>query len=204
MKLQVKVCGMRSSDNLNELLTNAIEYVGFVFHKQSARFISSPIFSKNGNAKRVGVFVNEKAAEILKIKQDHGLDLIQLHGNESPELCAALRLHIPIIKTILMSDKSDLAKTKEYESVCDYFLFDTAGQYPGGNGIKFDWQLLEHYEGKIPFFLSGGICSEDISRIQHLRHPCLHAIDINSRFEISPGIKNSLLIKKFIHELRAN
>jgi phosphoribosylanthranilate isomerase len=174
--------------------------MGFIFWEKSCRFFDGEIPNLPKSIQKVGVFVNAPIDEIVsKIKKYH-LDLIQLHGNESVELCMDLKNeNIQIIKVFSVNDDFDFNVLEPYEAVCDYFLFDTKGKLPGGNGIVFDWKVLETYPSTKPFFLSGGIGIEEIASVKQLLKTNLpiHAIDINSKFEIEPGLKNIELLKEF-------
>jgi phosphoribosylanthranilate isomerase len=140
---------------------------------------------------------------VLEICQNWKLDVAQLHGNESPQYCSQIKdSGITVFKAFSVDESFDFATLKAYSGVCDYFLFDTKGRLPGGTGQKFNWQLLENYRGDVPFFLSGGIDPDDVDAIRDFQHPQLFGIDINSCFEISPGIKDAGKVNKFIDEIR--
>ncbi len=151
--------------------------------------------------KKVGVFVNAEETYILKKVEEYGLDLLQLHGEESPALCRRLRKHLPVVKVFKISAEEDIEEAKQYAGVCDYFLFDAAGKLYGGNGVLFKWELLEKYSGDTPFFLSGGIGLEEIPLLNKFAHPSWMAVDVNSQFEDAPGIKNIEKIKQFLWDL---
>ncbi|NEW78556.1 MAG: phosphoribosylanthranilate isomerase, partial [Gelidibacter sp.] len=157
--------------------------------------------------KKVGVFVNETIDEVLKKVVDYQLDCVQLHGNESIEYCQILRHSelvsesFEIIKAFSVDDEFDFSKINKYQRDCDYFLFDTKGKNHGGNGIKFNWELLQKYSGKTPFLLSGGITKNEVEEIKKLKHPAFFGIDINSGFELEPGLKNIKEIKEFKNRL---
>ena len=198
--MKLKICGMKYPDNILEVSQLLPDYMGFIFWEKSSRFFDGEIPNLPKSIQKVGVFVNTSFDEIVsKIKKYH-LDLIQLHGNESVELCTDLKKeNIQIIKVFSVNDDFDFNVLEPYEAVCDYFLFDTKGKLPGGNGIVFDWKVLETYPSKKPFFLSGGIGIEEIASVKQLLKTNLpiHAIDINSKFEIEPGLKNIELLKEF-------
>lgn len=194
---------MKESGNIRKLAQLPIDFMGMIFYDKSPRFVNDLNerdidFSK----KRVGVFVNASREYILQMKEKYKLDMIQLHGDESPEFCASLRNHIPVMKVFCIENSSDFESTKRYEDSCDYFLFDTKTPYRGGSGEKFDWTILNEYGGSIPFFLSGGISFDDSESIKKISHTKLSGIDINSRFEIKPGLKNIDLINRFIKALK--
>lgn len=197
--MKIKICGMKYRDNILEVSQLLPDYLGFIFYNKSARFFEGEIPDVPSTIKKVGVFVNETIDNMTKTAKKHRLDVIQLHGNESPELCEKLqKLKIEIIKVFSISDDFDFDEIKKYEQVCNYFLFDTKGQLHGGNGVKFNWDLLQNYHSKKPLFLSGGIGLEEIEQIEQLNLP-VYAIDINSKFEIEPGLKNYTLLKNISH-----
>lgn len=200
--MKIKVCGMKYPDNINELATLPIDMIGLIFYPKSPRFVDSLSCQSLPNIKKVGVFVNANQNDIIDIAFRYGLDYIQLHGNESPEVCRALRSVGIVIKAFSISVSADFEQTKEYDSVCDYFLFDTKTPYYGGSGQKFDWNILDSYKGNVPFLLSGGISPNDARSITSISHPQFEGIDLNSRFEVEPGRKNVELLRKFITEIR--
>lgn len=195
---------MRDPENLQELLQLPIDYVGLIFYKKSKRFVEKefPKLDFQGKEK-VGVFVNESLEFILEKSQQYNFVTIQLHGSESSEFCQELKeKNFKIIKAFSVDDEFDFSKTKAYEAFCDYFLFDTKGKLPGGNGYTFDWKILENYKGETPFFLSGGINNTHKNILKSLEISQLHAIDLNSGFEIKPALKDISLLKKFIEDVR--
>ncbi len=183
----------------------SITYAGFIFYEGSPRFVKDQLDPKEVKKQKglikTGVFVNAKENYILTRAKQYGLDLLQLHGDESPELCSTLRKKLPVMKAFRIRSKADFQKVATYENSCDYFLFDTPGRLYGGNGITFDWSLLRHYKGDNPFFLSGGIGPGEVNSIKDFKHPAWKAVDINSRFETAPGIKNIKAIKQFLWDL---
>ena len=202
--MKLKVCGMRSSKNIIDLAKIMPDYMGFIFWENSKRFVSNSTPDIGETVKKVGVFVNARLDYIQKCIEAHKLNAVQLHGNESPEQCGELgEIDVEVIKAFTVQKKFDFNKILVYESVCDYFLFDTKGELRGGNGLQFDWTILKDYPSKKPFFLSGGIGPNDcvaIASIIKLNLP-LYAIDVNSKFEIEPGFKNIQSIKEFKSKL---
>ena len=199
--MKIKVCGMRDVENIREVEALGIDMMGFIFWPKSKRYVSEfpenmPIY-----AKRVGVFVDESIEQVKQIADDYALDIIQLHGSESPAYAQELR-EWEVIKAFNIATKEDLESTKPYEGIVDYFLFDTKGQSVGGNGEKFDWSVLEAYDGKTPFLLSGGIGPDDAERVKAFHHPQCIGIDLNSRFEASPGLKDVNKLREFIKKIR--
>lgn len=201
-ELKLKVCGMREVDNIAALKSLNPDYMGMIFWSESARYVTTPIASTDEPFERVGVFVDAQESEIKKAIETHQLDLLQLHGKESPESCAQLEQIRPVIKAFSVGPSFDFQQLHAYEDSCSYFLFDTQGPLPGGNGKGFDWTLLEDYPSKKPFFLSGGIGPESIPAIKKLQNSSLplYAIDVNSKFEIAAGVKNIPLLQQFKKE----
>ena len=198
--MKLKICGMKYPDNILEVSQLLPDYMGFIFWKKSSRFFDSEIPNLPKSIQKVGVFVNDTLEEIITKIKKYDLNLIQLHGNESVAFCESLKDEkVKIIKVFSGNDDFDFSILEPVETVCDYFLFDTKGKLPGGNGIVFDWKVLEKYPSTKPFFLSGGIGIDEIQSIQELLKTDLpiHAIDINSKFEIEPGLKNIQLLKDF-------
>ena len=198
--MKLKICGMLISENIIKASKLNPDYLGFIFWKKSPRYFNKKIPLINKRINLTGIFVNESLNEIKKQIKNHKLSVIQLHGNESPSFCEKIKtLGIKCIKSFSIDKDFNFSRLKNYEDVCDYFLFDTKGKLPGGNSYKFDWKLLEKYTFLKPFILSGGIGLKDISEIKKVIKSDLpiHAIDVNSKFEISPGNKNIELLKKF-------
>jgi indole-3-glycerol phosphate synthase len=202
----IKVCGTKDPENIAALSQLPIDMTGLIFYEKSPRYAGSsdPAVWQilPPSIRKVGVFVNETKENIQKRIQEYRLQMIQLHGDESPVFCKEIRaLGVQVIKAFPIEETEDLKKTVFYEQACDYFLFDTKTPQYGGSGKKFNWQLLGAYSGTTPFFLSGGIDSEDAESIRQLNMPLLHAIDLNSRFEIRPGVKDIAKITSFISNL---
>lgn len=221
----IKVCGMRDAQNIREVSQLGVDMIGMIFYPKSPRYVEMqsshagiiPDYVKEDinikSAKspaRVGVFVDDMVQNIVTRVVNYHLDYVQLHGNEPREMCENLRLTldpdirpgIKIIKAISVSDASDIQKYKEYVGAVDLFLFDTKCKTVGGSGQQFDWQVLEQYDGEVPFLLSGGIGPEDASRLHAFHHPKCIGIDLNSRFEIEPGVKNVEKLKGFLNEIQ--
>jgi len=210
MTLKIKVCGMRNPENIRRLTKLNPDFIGFIFHPQSKRFIGEQITDEiklliPKSIRKIGVFVDEPFESLIEKFRISELDMVQLHGHEHPEYCQRLRdLHISVIKAFSISHEFDFGSVQPYENACDYYLFDTAGVLSGGNGLKFDWKKLKQYQGTKPFFLSGGIHLSDIPNIKSLVHEKLYAVDVNSGFEAEPGMKDILQLKSFINDLRNN
>lgn len=206
--LKVKVCGMKEPDNLEQVCRLDPDFIGYIFFRASARYVGDhpdeALFSLPGDTvSRVGVFVNEPILSVRKMIESGWMDLVQLHGSESPEYCKALvNEGVHVIKAIGPGHLDEMERLEEYYGVVHYFLFDTAGQGSGGTGEKFDWGLLEKYAQPVPFLLSGGIGPGDAPAIRELDHLLLRGVDVNSRFEDAPGRKNIKALKSFIKEIR--
>lgn len=199
--MKLKICGMKYSENIQKVATLLPDYLGFIFYEKSPRFFNGKLPELSKSIQKVGVFVNAPISDILQKINEYNLQVVQLHGNESPEICEILKIiNIQVIKVFSVDDSFNFEAIQPYETVCDYFLFDSKGQNPGGNGTTFNWQILEKYPSKKPFFLSGGIGLEELKRIKELNLP-IYAIDVNSKFETEPGLKNTQLLKKLQYEL---
>lgn len=206
--IRVKVCGMHEPLNVKEIAEAKPHFIGFIFYSGSKRYVGDypdPELFRNVPAgiKKTGVFYNENIESILDKSASTGLDAIQLHGTESPESCYKLKSSgLIVIKTFHIGPDFSFGSLKPYIGGCDFFLFDTKSEIPGGSGKKFDWERLAGYSEDKPFFLSGGIEPGDSSVIKLLRNKGLYAVDINSRFEISTGVKDVLKVKEFIKEIK--
>lgn len=203
-EIKIKVCGMRETENIRNISLFNPDYLGFIFFESSPRKVDGiPDFSNiPDQVKRVGVFVNPQLDFILQKAEEFGLDFIQLHGDETPELCKKLKSEkFGVIKVFGLTHNFDFKKLEPYKNHVDYFLFDTKSSQYGGTGQKFNWEVLTEYDQEIPFFISGGIGPGDASEIKNLKDLNIHAVDINSRFEISPGYKDIKKVQSFIKEL---
>ena len=196
----IKVCGMREAENIREVEALGIDLMGFIFWPKSSRFVAEPPAYLPTRCKRVGVFVDEDIETVKRNADEYALDYIQLHGHESPDYCAQLQgMHL--IKAISVSGLDDIVAYKAYEGLVDYFLFDTKCPSVGGSGQQFDWTFLSAYDGDTPFLLSGGIGLNDAERVKSFHHPKCIGIDLNSRFELAPGLKDVAALRQFINEL---
>ena len=203
-KLRIKVCGMKFTENRQKVEELGVDFMGYIFYELSKRFVGDTpetgLF--NSRKPKVGVFVDENAFEILGLAKNLGFEYVQLHGKENPKTCGLIKKQgIKIIKAFHVNKKFKFSDTKAFEKVADYFLFDTKTEQPGGSGQKFDWQILNKYEGHTPFFLSGGIGPDDIQSIRAIDHPKITGVDLNSGFEDEPGLKNIERLKIFIEKI---
>lgn len=203
----LKICGMKDPDNLQEVARLEPDYLGFIFYPKSKRYMADTLSPEVVKAlpssiRRVGVFVNAETADVLEQAVAYGLDVLQLHGDESPEQCATLQGNgYTIVKAFGVNEEFDFESLLAYTPVVDYYLFDTKGPSYGGNGIPFDWTVLEKYDRHKAFFLSGGIGLEELGGVISLKDFPLYAIDVNSRFETEPGFKDINLLKQLKEQL---
>ena len=198
----IKTCGMRDADNIRAVSELRIDWMGFIFWAPSSRYVSEKPTFLPTRQKRVGVFVDARIEEVRSKADEYALDLIQLHGKESPAFCERLKGNSrqQLIKAFNIATQEDLEQTLPYEGLVDYFLFDTKAKMVGGNGTQFDWSVLSAYQGNTPFLLSGGIGPDDAEKVRNFHHPQLAGIDLNSRFELSPALKDIEKLKQFITE----
>lgn len=214
--LKLKICGMRHSDNILELASLKPDYLGFIFYEKSPRNFDGTIPEIASEIKKTGVFVNAELDFLVEMVEKYHFKAVQLHGNESPEYCEKLRVlleteisfekdAIEIIKVFSILDIFDFSSLDPYEGIVDFFLFDTKGKNKGGNGTVFNWEILKLYSSSTPFFLSGGIGLDEIEPIKefvayfekHKKSHLIYALDVNSKFEKEPGLKNREQVKLF-------
>ncbi len=208
MDLKLKICGMKH--NTAQVAELQPDYLGFIFYEKSPRNFDKASIEDTGNAKRVGVFVDASLDFIYQMAKKHALDVIQLHGEETSLFCKELinrfspEMEIKLWKVFSIKDTFNFEALASYESVVDAFLFDTKGKEKGGNGYTFDWTVLKDYPSQKPFVLSGGIGLEEMKKVRSMMKTNLPivAIDVNSRFELEPGLKDILALKKLNHELQ--
>nr|WP_303117530.1 phosphoribosylanthranilate isomerase [uncultured Prevotella sp.] len=216
----IKVCGMRDADNIRDISALGVDMIGLIFYPPSPRYVQQfssgagiiPDYAPDMGKTplRVGVFVDDMPQNIVTRVYNYKLDYIQLHGNEPRETLENLRAtidpdikpKIKIIKAISVSSAEDIKKYKEYVGAADLFLFDTKCKTVGGSGEQFDWQVLQAYDGDVPFLLSGGIGPDDAERIKNFHHPKCIGIDLNSKFEIEPALKNVVKLKQFLVKVK--
>ncbi|MEC3907152.1 phosphoribosylanthranilate isomerase [Tamlana sp. 2201CG12-4] len=212
--MKLKVCGMKYSDNIKQVAALQPDYLGFIFYEKSARHFDAEIIPDISNTiKKTGVFVDASLGFILEKINKYGLNAIQLHGKESPEYCKDLTRiitdsainFVDIVKVFSIKDEFNFDALKPYEGVCNYYLFDTKGKLPGGNGYTFDWNVLNNYPSTKPYFLSGGIGVDQIEDIKLFVNSeastYCYALDVNSKFEIKPGLKDIDKLKEFKENL---
>ncbi len=197
----VKVCGMRDAENIRAVEALGIDMMGFIFWPKSSRYVSERPAYLPTSCQRVGVFVDESIDKVMQYAAAFQLDVIQLHGGESPEYVNRLK-GLKVIKAFNIATADDLKQVKLYEGLADCFLFDAKGRSVGGNGTQFDWDVLQGYTGKTPFLLSGGIGPDDAGRVTDFEHPRCIGIDLNSRFETAPGLKDVDKLKAFLEKVK--
>ncbi|MFY0603706.1 MAG: phosphoribosylanthranilate isomerase [Flavobacteriaceae bacterium] len=197
---------MKYVENIKSIADLKPDYMGFIFYDRSKRNFEGIIPQLPNNIKKTGIFVNEVLEIVVSLVEEYKLDAIQLHGDESVAYIEELKSYIKpaeIIKVFSIKNHFDFKKLRPYESVVDYFLFDTKGKERGGNGVQFDWSVLKNYNSAKPFFLSGGVGPNDILELKKIRKVGLpiYAVDINSKFESEPGLKKIKEIKNFKKQL---
>jgi phosphoribosylanthranilate isomerase len=200
--MKIKVCGMKEPENIRRLAKLPVDFMGLIFYPKSPRYagnlLPDALSVLPESAKKVGVFVNEQPEVVLAHIEKYRLDYVQLHGDESVETCRIIRKKCSVIKAFSISEEVDLEKTNDYQEVCDFVLFDTKTSQYGGSGQQFDWTILDAYKGTRPFFLSGGISTNNSAEIQKIAHPLLYGIDLNSKFETAPSVKDIERLEEFI------
>ncbi len=208
-RLLVKVCGMRDAAALAGVVALGPDFLGFIFAPKSPRFMGEALASELVRALpptilKVGVFVNETTENILATAHQFGLAAVQLHGHETPAQCEELNeAGLLVMKAFSVGEAVDFAALLPFVPYCDFFLFDTKGAAPGGNGAIFDWNLLKDYNLPVPYFLAGGLKLEHAAELAALRLPGLAGVDLNSGFETAPGVKNAARIGEMLQALRA-
>ncbi len=211
--MRTKVCGMTKPEQVYQLDEMGVEFAGFIFYPKSPRYVyktmpAAEIKRIKGNINKVGVFVNADVDEVLRTVDDCGLYLVQLHGDESPRICEKIADYVSVIKVFRLGEDDNIEwRIREYYDAADMFMFDTEGAGYGGTGKKFNWELLKERVINKPFFLSGGITPDDAEKLKEFQHEAvardLFAIDINSRFEIMPGVKDMEKVKEFFEKLKS-
>jgi phosphoribosylanthranilate isomerase len=208
--MNIKVCGITTLKQLQQLDGLEVDFAGIIFHKDSPRYVgdkldAAAIKGSDFDLKKVGVFVNPEMIDVLDAIDQYGLDVVQLHGNESPEMCEDLSSEVEVIKAFsINSDTTNIDDlVAPYDAVCDYYLFDNSSANGlGGSGQKFNWKIIADSKIEKPFFLSGGIGPDDAKLIKGFKHPDYFGADLNSLFEKEPGIKDMALVLTFMHGLK--
>jgi phosphoribosylanthranilate isomerase len=210
--MKIKICGMKYPENILAVADLQPDYLGFIFYEKSKRYVldankeafSEYMFNDKLRVQKVGVFVNEDVKNIIRLATEFDISVLQLHGDETPEQCEALQLlGFRVIKAFGIDNDFDFSVLGEYETVCDYFLFDTKTKDFGGSGQHFDWNLLKQYPFSKPIFLSGGLDVKDIPAIHDLlKDVNIHALDFNSKLEIEYGLKDAHKCEEAIKQCR--
>jgi phosphoribosylanthranilate isomerase len=199
---------MREPASLAAVAALQPDFLGFILYPKSSRYVGEELSAEAlaalpGGIRKVGVFVNETTEVIRARVRELVLDLVQLHGHETPAQCQELRTSgLAVVKAFSVDASFDFSSLTLFLGHVDYFLFDTKGEQPGGNGTTFDWRLLERYPFDVPYFLAGGLGLLHAEALRNLRLPGLFALDLNSKFEIEPGVKDAALLQQMFHELR--
>ena len=195
---------MRDSNNIKDLLKLDIDYMGMIFYEKSLRYVERhPVYTSTDKVKKVGVFVNENFQTIMEKAEAFNLDIIQLHGNETPELCEKIKATgLDVFKAFGVDDNFDFKTTVPFSKSSSLFIFDTKSKGYGGSGKKYNWGKLSEYKGKTGFLLSGGISPGDADQLKSFEHPLFAGVDLNSGFETSPGVKDIKKIRLFIEEVK--
>ena len=208
MELKIKVCGMREPINIVEVGDLCPDLMGFIFYPGSPRYAGETLkphilTALSDTIRKAGVFVNTDYDNIKKTVTRYSLDFVQLHGDETAELCERLKnLGVGVIKAFNIKEITDFDLCTKFKDCTDYFLFDAATLKYGGSGLKFDWQILSGYTLDKPFFLSGGIGPDDVESLIEIKNPSLYGIDLNSRFEVKPGLKDVSKLRTIITAIR--
>ena len=210
-EVRIKVCGMTQLDQVDQLAGCGVTFAGFIFYPKSPRYVFRHMtitqLKKENKINKVGVFVNAPIDEVLHMVDDCRLHIVQLHGDETPKYCEKLADYVSVVKAFRLSENDNIEyMIHPYMEVSDMFMFDTMGVGYGGTGKKFDWNQLKNRQIGKPFFLSGGIQPEDVAELKAFATQpvanALFAIDINSKFEIAPGVKDMDKVKKFCNQLQ--
>ena len=205
--LKIKVCGMKHLENIQEVAALSPDYLGFIFYPKSPRDFEGEIPEISDTIKKTGVFVNADLDFVVEKVNKYNFKAVQLHGSETADYCLKLKQQVPaieIFKVFGIKDRFDFSALDAYEGIVDYFLFDTKGKEKGGNGYTFDWSVLKQYKSKTPIILSGGLGIQELNKIEQILKTDLpiYALDLNSKFETEPGLKDTELLKEFINRVQ--
>ena len=202
--MKIKICGLKHKTNLFDVVEAGVDYVGMIFYEKSPRFVLDSLYPEDvwflpDEVEKIGVFVNASFDEIKKYAKLYQLNLIQLHGNETPEVCKQLQnLGYGVIKAFGVDESFDFNRLKPYHTSVDFFLFDTKTSDHGGSGITFDWNILTNYTLDIPIFIGGGVGLENLNELLNFNFPFLYSVDMNSKLEIEPGLKDISKVQKAV------
>jgi phosphoribosylanthranilate isomerase len=213
--MKIKVCGLKYPDNIKAVIDLAPDYVGFIYYSRSPRFVgdvvAGDLTSLPSQIIKTAVFVDEDQQEINRLIDEIGFDAIQLHGEESAEFAGLFKGKVQVLKAFGLKEDFDFEQLNAYVGKVDYFLFDTKTDAHGGSGKTFNWDVLANYKLDVPFFLSGGLSLDNLEQVAKIKHPQFYGVDLNSRFETAPGLKDieklkqafSLLKQPDTHEIRS-
>jgi phosphoribosylanthranilate isomerase len=205
--MKIKVCGMKHPENIKALAGLKPDYMGFICYNLSPRYIADlpaeVLDTVPESITKTAVFVNEGADKINALVNQFGFNAVQLHGSESPAFCNALRDKVTVFKAFGVDDDFDFAQLNDYVGQVDYFMFDTKTIGHGGSGKTFNWEILNQYQLDVPFFICGGLSPENIATVKEIKHPAFYGVDLNSRFETEPGLKNIDQLREAFNILRA-
>jgi phosphoribosylanthranilate isomerase len=212
--MKIKVCGLRYPDNINAIAELSPDYMGFIYYAKSPRFVddisADTLSSVPASILKTGVFVNETEEEVQRLIDKFGFEAIQLHGNESPKFANSFKGKVQVLKAFGLNEEFDFEVLQPYVNKVDYFLFDTKTDVHCGSGNTFNWDILNNYKLDVPFFLSGGLSLDNLNQITKITHPQFYGVDLNSKFETAPGIKDIdklkqafTLLKNNTHEIRS-
>ena len=203
-KLKIKICGILQPQNIKGVDALNPDYIGFIFYPPSPRNMDkNPDAIPETQAKKVGVFVDSDIESIIKKATTFKLSTIQLHGSESPDICSTLtNLGYEVFKAFRVDNNTKVQEIEVYAGTCSAFLFDTKTNMHGGSGKKFDWKKLDELAYINSFFISGGIGANDAEAILKLNYKNLIGLDLNSQFEIEPGLKNISMLQKFLKNVK--
>jgi phosphoribosylanthranilate isomerase len=204
--MKIKVCGLKHQNNIKAIAALTPDYMGFICYAPSPRYATNlqveTLAALPETIYKTAVFVNEDAETITKLIDTYHFDAIQLHGNEGPEFCGSFRNKVTVIKAFGVDNNFSFERLDQYAGSVDYFMFDTMTAQHGGSGQVFDWSLLDKYKLDTPFFLSGGLSPENIAGVKDIKHPQFYGVDLNSKFEVEPGLKDINKLKKVFELLR--
>lgn len=203
--MKIKVCGMRDAGNICEVAEQGPDFMGFIFYDRSPRYVGENFVLPElpEEIRKTGVFVKEPVENVIRQARKYGLSHVQLHSNETPEYCAEIKkAGLKVLKAFAVDAAFDFGQLKAFDEVTDYFLFDTKGDGYGGHGKAFDWKILSDYTGNTPFFVAGGISNDNVGDLLKLEHPLFYGIDVNSRYETAPGMKDVEAVRELLLRVR--
>jgi phosphoribosylanthranilate isomerase len=206
--MKIKVCGMKNPENIKAVAGLSPDYMGFICYDLSPRYVAAlppdVLEALPKSIYKTAVFVNEEAEKINMLINEYGFNAVQLHGSESPAFCQDLRSKVTVFKAFGVDNNFDFAQLNAYNGFVDYLMFDTKTDGYGGSGKTFDWDILNNYQLDIPFFICGGLSMDNLEKVKQIKHPAFYGVDLNSRFETAPGVKDVERLRQAFKLLRAN